>query len=308
MPTLGDMAAASDEPNGSAPRALNVVAFTMARDEAELLPHWVAYYGGQLGRDHLVVLDDGSDDGSTDDLPCSVLRLPPLAADRDWTTTRLELVNSMAGALLAYYDVAVFTDVDEFLVPDPDRYDGLLHYVSANPHRQVIAPLAVNMLHDADSEAPLDLQRPLLSQRRLVKFAPGMCKPLVKRTGAKWTKGFHGISAPFEIDPGLLMLHMKYCDVGRVQRASQHRNAWRQEGRGGARTSWAVAPDELTALLRSWVASDGADVKELDPAEVDLTQVIRHSKDGVSRSRGGQLTAMEEQPLRRLPDRFRTAF
>ena len=41
-----------------------------------MLPRWVQYYGDQLGQDNLVVLDDNSVDGSTEHLPCTVLRLP----------------------------------------------------------------------------------------------------------------------------------------------------------------------------------------------------------------------------------------
>ena len=41
-----------------------------------MLPRWVAHYGRECGTDHLYVIDDNTSDGSTDDLPCSVIRIP----------------------------------------------------------------------------------------------------------------------------------------------------------------------------------------------------------------------------------------
>ena len=43
-----------------------------------MLPRWIAHYAAQVGMESLVVIDDNSTDGSTDDLPCTVVRIPPL--------------------------------------------------------------------------------------------------------------------------------------------------------------------------------------------------------------------------------------
>src|SRR5436190_8925665 len=112
----------SPGPHGSdthdAPRtqdAARVVAITFVRDEAEMLPRWLAHYGAELGYDNLVVLDDNTVDGSTDDLPCLHYRLPPGPWKAPWSKTRLRLVNGLAGGLLAVNDAVLYTDVDEFL-------------------------------------------------------------------------------------------------------------------------------------------------------------------------------------------------
>lgn len=295
--------------SGDLPSSPRVVVLTMARNEPDMLPRWVKYYGGQVGLDNVIVLDDNSDDGSTDDLPCQRLRVPPEPWKSVWSRTRLRLVNGMSQGLLACYDVVVFTDVDEFLVPDPRRYDGLVHYLAAQPRRKVIAPLAVNVLHKPDVEPALDPGQPLMAQRRFVKFAPGMCKPQLKRISAEWMSAFHGISAPFEIDRDLLMLHLKYCDISRLTGVSQYRHAWHQEGRGHPTSAWALSSDELASRLLSWVHTESGDgVDEFDPAELELTHVVRDKGEGVHRSQGRQLVAMENRPLRQLPQRFRTAF
>jgi len=282
----------------------------MVRDEAAMLPRWVDYYGGQLGTDNLIVLDDNSVDGSTDDLPCMRLRLPPAPWKAPWARTRLQLVNGMSRGLLACYQVVVFTDADEFLVPDPARYDGLVDYLTKNRDRDVIAPLAVNVLHNARVEPALDPAQPMLAQRSFVKFAPGMCKPEIKRIGADWGAAFHAISSPFEIDRSLLMFHLKYSDVSSLMKVSEHRHARHQEGRGHRNSAWTVEAEELVSRLSSWVQTPNDEaVPDFDPSEPDFTDVVRPKrKKKQFRSHGPQLDAMAANPLRRVPDRFRATF
>lgn len=286
------------------------VAITMARDEADMLPRWISYYGRQLGVDNLIVLDDNTVDGSTDDLPCTVHRLPPPPWQTNWAQARRRVANGIADGLLACYDVVIFTDVDEFLVPDPDRHSGLLAYLSARAARHVVAPLGVNVLHNPRLEPPLHADEPVFGQRRFVKFAPGMCKPLIKRIAAEWQAGLHGISAPFEIDRELWLLHLKFYDVDALATVAEHRHGLHErEGRGGSVSAWTQTSAELTSKLLEWTETPaGATVPEFDPDEMDLSEVVGSSAPGRFRVYGGtQLRAMDEQPLRRLPERFHSA-
>lgn len=275
-----------------------------------MLPRWISYYGGQLGVENLIVLDDNTVDGSTDDLPCTLHRLPPPPWQTSWAQARKLLASGIAEGLLACYEVVIFTDVDEFLVPDPDHHSGLLAYLGARAGQDVIAPLGVNVLHNPRVEPELRASQPVLQQRRFVKFAPGLCKPLIKRVSAEWRAGLHGIKAPFEIDQELLLLHLKYYDVEMLAKVSQHRRDLHdKEGRGGLRSAWTVGSAELTSKLLSWTETpDGEPVPEFVPGEVDFSEVIASTGSGGFRAYGGtQLKAMDEQPLRQLPDRFRAA-
>lgn len=287
-----------------------VAVMTTTRDEADMLPRWVEYYGRQVGVENLLVLDDNTTDGSTKDLPCSVYRLPPAPWRWDWAAGRIRLVNGIAQGVLACYDAVVFTDVDEFLVPDPGRYDGLRDYLAARADRAVIAPLALNVLHNPDVEPDLDPARPVLTQRRFVKFTSVMCKPLVKRIPAAWRPAFHGINAAYEIDRDLLMLHLKYYDVAALRKVAEHRRMLHEhEARGASSSAWSMGGDELASELLSWVQTPpGEDVREFDPAEPDLDRVVQRKAAGFYRSEGTQLKAMKKNPLRRLPERFSHAF
>ena len=185
----------------------SVVVMTMARDESLMLPRWVRHYGDQVGVDHLVVLDDGTTDGSTDDLPCPVHRLPPLPG-KGYEGVRMRLLSGLADGFLAAYDVVVFVDVDEFLVPDPARHADLRSYLAARADREVVAPTTLNVVHVPQVEEPLRPDEPVLAQRGFAKFTPIMCKPSVKRVPAAWRWASHGIEAPFAVDPELYMLHL----------------------------------------------------------------------------------------------------
>jgi glycosyl transferase family 2 len=282
---------------------------TMTRDEADMLPRWVAYYGRQFGNENLFVIDDGTTDGSTDSLPCTVLHIPPEPWKESWMQTRIDLVNGLSRGLLACFDVVIFTDVDEFLVPDPARYDDLPAFLAARADRDVVAPVAVNLVHRVGVEPPFDVSRPVLAQRGYVKVVPVMCKPLIKRIAAPWMMGFHGIRSPYTIDPELLMVHLKYYDVeALVDVAEARRELHENHGRGAAASSWSLGAVEIQRQLHGWVekAGDGP-LPQFEPAAVDVSAVVRRLPNGFFRSTGRQLPAMEKNPLLALPDRFRSA-
>lgn len=286
-----------------------VAVMTMVHNEAGMLPKWVSYYGQQVGVDHLLVLDDNSNDDSTAGLPCPVIKLPEHPWKQQWGIARVGLANRIAEGLLSFYDAIIFTDVDEFLVPDPAKYDGLVDYIAANPDPDVLAPLGMNVIHKADVEPDLDADLPTLQQRTYVKFAPGMCKPLIKRSTANWSTAFHGSTVPFTIDPDLLLIHLKYYNLPSLAAVATHRHQMHEEeDRGNPLSAWALDADELTSRMRTWsTVPEGQTVAELDPAAVDFSGVVRLSKKGIYRAWGPHLPEMDKNPLLRLPERYRSA-
>lgn len=279
---------------------------TSVRDEAELLPIWLDYYGRELGHDNVIVLDDNTIDGSTDDLPCVRYRIPPGPLKAGWGATRLRLVNGLAEGLQAVNDVVIYTDVDEFLVPDPAFHSSLRGYLAARSDREVVAPLAVEVMHHTHVEPPIDLGRPILSQRSFAKFAPAMCKPLVRRSTARWRRAFHMSVSPFSVDPELWMFHLKFADEGLLRKTARARDrAHRLESRGHRRSFWAMTEDELAAKLAAWTG-EASDAPELDPAELDLAGLVQPGANGGWQAAGSQVESLERSPLRRIPERFRS--
>lgn len=287
---------------------LRIAAITFCRDEGRMLPLWIRYYGGQLGVENLYVVDDNSEDGSTDDLPCDVLRIPPIRGGR-FNSTRMAMVGNLGRALLAVYDVVLFCDTDEFIVPDPDKWPGLKAYIEAKSEEGVnaVGSLGFNVVHDVGSEPPLDLTQPLLGQRQLAKFLPLMCKPAIKWVPAHWSDGTHGVRTPYAVDPDLWMFHMKYADRGHLQDAADHRLRMVEADGRSRDTTWRQGGDVLVEQLeRITDGVDAATVREFRPptGEKLAALVIEDPAGNFRAPRGKQLRQMENRPLVRIPKRF----
>jgi len=285
----------------------NVAAITMARDEGSMLPRWVAHYSRELGGPRNVfVVDDNSVDGSTDDLACSVLRIPPITK-KAFEPARMGTVSGLAAALLESYDAVLFADADEFIVADPERHESLRHFAAARTGVDALGVVALNVVHRVGIEPALDFGKPFLGQRRVAKFMPLMCKPSFKWVTAPWAKASHGIYTPFEVDPDLWMFHLKFADRDHLKAAADHRRAMVDMDGRAATTNWQVGGDDMVALLDR-IAGQVPDLKEMQPWRVPnqrLERIVQPFGDGIFRATGlKQTAAMESRPFVKIPQRF----
>jgi hypothetical protein len=284
----------------------SVAVVTMTRDEGAMLHRWVRHYGDAIGHQNLLVLDDNSSDGSTTDLGCPVLPLPTLPGGQEFERTRMRLINGFAEGLLACRDFVIFVDVDEYLIPDPAKFAGLREYLAARRDWPVIAPLALNVVHNVRCEGPIDPNRLVLDQRSFAKFMPGMCKPSIKQVPARWAAASHGIGRQYAVDPELFMLHLKFYDQDHLRSTGRKLSALvALDGRAGMSNWWHAG--HYVRLLGQFV--DGAEpdsVPEFDPRDVDVDELViegRHAERFRSR-RQGQVRSMLQRPLVRIPRRL----
>ncbi|CAN5526470.1 hypothetical protein BH11ACT8_BH11ACT8_27660 [soil metagenome] len=281
---------------------------TMARDEGSMLRRWVEHYAAQVGAEHVLVIDDNSSDGSTDDLPCPVIKIPYLRKS-GFEPSRMGLVGGVSAGLLQAYDAVLFCDADEFVVADPKRHESLRHFVADRPGRPAVGVLGLNVVHDVSREAALRDDEPILGQRRLAKFLPLMCKPSLKWVPADWAHASHGILCPFEVDPDLFMFHMKFSDRAHLDAAAARRHHLNQTEGRAAGTSWARPADEMVALLDEIATAaaaygDPADVEAFKPRGERLARIVQRQGPMWRATGQGQVIAMRERPLVRIPDRF----
>ena len=200
----------------------------MAYNEAALLPLWRAYYGQAFGDANLFVLDNGSDDGGADHLGgAQVLRVPRGRYHDD--NLKAVFVSRCQAALLAYYDVVVFADADEFLVPDPARFHGLADFIERRCVR-LVNPIGLDLYHVPDLEPEIDLARPILAQRSYVRFAFPYCKPAISRIPLRWDPGAHTCDHPPSIDRDLFLFHLKRMDLALALRRLRTSRAIRWSG------------------------------------------------------------------------------
>jgi hypothetical protein len=181
----------------------------MVYNEGNMLRRWLAHYGRHLGARNLLVIDHGSDDGSTDDIGGAGRMILPRGPFDDGQ--RAEFVSGIQQNLLKYYDAVIYTDCDEFLVPDPRHFFDLRSYISAMK-TGCIRAVGINVLHIRDREGPLLVNQGLLNQRGYCQFYSRESKPLIARTPLSWTVGFHACNIKSLIDPRLLLFHAKFAD------------------------------------------------------------------------------------------------
>lgn len=187
---------------------MRIAAFTMTHNESIHLPLWIKYYGGQLGLDHVYVLDDGSTDNSAEGLDCDVIHMKRKPYHPGHQTAKNVAFQLF---LLHMYDVVIYADADEMLVPDPDKYQDLVDYCRRMGRRYVRA-FGFDVVHDYRKEPALDLSKPIVGQRRHWCYSEFLCKPLITRVPLRWTVGCHGARENVELDPDLYLFHLRDMD------------------------------------------------------------------------------------------------
>lgn len=182
--------------------------FTIARAEHLWLPVWAAYYARAFAPENTFVLDHG---GTAPAGPFVRRRVDrPRSDDVPWL---LETVSAFQRELFGRgYEVVVFAEADEFLLPDPAHYRGLADYLD-----RLAGPAARATGYDvcwAPADPPLDPARPILRQRPRWHQNPLFFdKTLISRTPLEWVIGFHHtLPRDAPADPRLVLAHTHYAD------------------------------------------------------------------------------------------------
>ncbi len=307
-PAPGPGPAAAERPSSDGLPRIAVI--TMSRDSGPVLRRWVEHYQRQVGADDVFVIDDHSVDGSTDDLPCTVLKLPYL--DKySFEPSRMGVLSALAKSMLFAYDAVLLADADEFVVADPARHESLRHFAAARKGVDVAGVLGYNVVHRIGVEAALDFDAPtLLGQREFARFTPLMCKPALKWVDADWAHASHGIRHPFAPDPELFMFHFKFADLAQLELLAEHRHqAAVVEGRA-VKSSWSRPTDEIVAALRTAVdnietAVTTGELGKFRPGAKKIESIVQNEGNLWRATGAGQHLALVKPPYVRIPDEFR---
>ncbi|MCQ9156412.1 glycosyltransferase family 2 protein [Acidomonas methanolica] len=188
---------------------VKIAVITMVYNEAFFLPFWSSYYGMQFGFDNLYIIDHGSNDGCTLNVPGNKIRLQRSSFDDQ---RRSSMISDLQSALLREFDVVIYTDCDEFLSANNLRYHSLNDYVRKNDNMEVIRAVGVDIMQDLEGENELDFSRSIMSQRRYGYITSWESKPLITRTNMRWTSGFHNCDRHSVLDEDLWLIHLKKAD------------------------------------------------------------------------------------------------
>ncbi len=183
--------------------------FTIVRDEAKRLPMWLGYYSKWFAMEDIVVLDNGSQDGSTSQLPCRVVDVPTqYAFDHSWL---LHTVQWWFKELLGQYDWVTFVECDEMLW-HPDGLGPYIDSIDAKKHADITAK-GYELIHIKEYEPPIDMSKPIGEQRRFWFHRSHYSKTLMANHPIEWCLGFHSCYNKLGVyDEQLLLVHLHRLD------------------------------------------------------------------------------------------------
>ncbi len=283
---------------------MKVAVVTFVFNESVNLPIWIGYFGRIFGEPSLFVVDRGSTDGSTENLGrVNKLVLPRNPFDEDAKT---EFINCLHRALLYHFDVVIYTDCDELLVPNLSLYIDLSDYLSKTS-LEYVSSVGLNVQHIISQEQPIDLAQPILSQRRYARFKSTACKTLISRTPIRWLPGFHCCDKRPQIDKDLFLIHLKLMDYSiamqrqRVNLETVWSEASVSAGFGGHHRY------EYERFVREAFLDPVNMVQQNRVAEFDFSSQIAEIEARVVEKNGFFLAPNDISVLTRLPDYLRTA-
>jgi len=282
-----------------------IAIMTMVYNESTNLPIWLRHYRRIAPTANLFVIDHSSDDGSTA-LLSGATRIP-LPRDELDEHDRTFLINSLQHGLLRYYDIVIYTDCDELLVPDPAKSAQLDTYLWDQPYSYA-SPVGLNVIHIAEIEPAIDFTRPLLLQRQYGQFRSTMCKPVITRVALTWEPGFHTCNRSPNIDRNLYLSHIKQIDKDEALRR-QHivqQLPWSAadiEANHGAHHRY-----EDERFVREFFLDPANELRQLGAREFAFDPEIARLQ-GETHERSGIFHLPDfKGPVVEIPRSFRTAF
>jgi hypothetical protein len=236
--------------------------FTQVYNETTMLKIWESYYSKIVDPRHLYVIDHGSDNNPRDYLhrDVNVVKIPRGETDH---RNIAHFCNQFHRFLLSNYKWVIHVDVDEILVHKSGTSSFLEELGKSSEKKIIKAAEAYNIVHNAVSEAPLDLARPITLQR--THIVPDRCeqKPVIASVPTTWGMGFHFVLEKDTLveDSDLYVMHLPYMDIGLIAAKSSKWNDMKFSDAcelHGKHTKTATATDQIARELGEKLASDGA--------------------------------------------------
>lgn len=233
---------------------------TMVGDEPFFLPIWINYYTRFVPKNQLFILVDGAHRTLPAEAQgCQILTLPHVNPGPGWDRARWTMISAFTTLLLGRFDVVVFNDVDEIIVPDPGCGKGLLDLVARARDVGVISPFAIKVLHRTDLEPePLHNRATILSQRRYGRINASYCKPCIIARTVRFSLGGHYSDHPeLHLDPHLYLFHLRFADSAMLRARQTNRQGLMAAGGKGAEdvagAGWSKGAADMDDFLRSFV-------------------------------------------------------
>jgi hypothetical protein len=173
-------------------------------------PVWYRYYSREFGADALYVL---TYEGKRNEFKNFDLAGVWDVANTYNDELRAKLMSSLVRTLLLTHDLVVRCDVDEILIPDLRKFEGLKDYLGKCdlPYVSAYGIEVFEKLGDEPLDSSLSI---LVSQRQQAIMNSALHKIAVTSIPLDWSPGFHSANAQPMFD-ALYLFHMKFADIER---------------------------------------------------------------------------------------------
>lgn len=243
-------------------KKLNVACVTWAKNETGFLQFWFRYYASLFGESHCYVIDHNSEHYRPQDVldsqEVNIMRLPMdksrnyVPGDaHEFDRERFQFLTRYVQALLRYYDIVIVNDTDEIYHPDPRKYASLKDYLETSPTQRNLAGVGIEIFHDFEGgEADFDFLGSLFAQRQNYIYRMHHSKPMIIRQPTE-LKG-HGVTAPFDLDANLYLVHLKYVDKKSMEERQDFLHSLYQNNTVTGQTRWRLNREEIVEELKSF--------------------------------------------------------
>jgi hypothetical protein len=188
--------------------------FVMVKNENVFLPIWLKYYSRYIDGNDIYVFDHLTTDGSVQkclkNFTFNVIRLDyPFSFDHIW----FKFVSvTVQKKLFDHYEYVIFTDIDEIILPDINKYSGLDDYIQ-KLDKNYVRCIGYELIHLPDKETPYNAAKSVLSQRRFMYQTGWYNKTLISNQPLNWDIGFHEVlDLESNYDNDLLLIHLHKLD------------------------------------------------------------------------------------------------
>lgn len=187
--------------------------FTILRDEPIFLEIWLEYYSDFFYTNDIYVIHHKSNNKFDDWIynqfgDCANIETISYdeTFDHEWLRSK---VQNKQRELLKSYDVVTFAEIDEIIW----HPSGLDNYIS-NLKGDVATCRGFEVVHFFKDEPPIDLDKPLLQQRKYGYYAKLYDKTLISKVPLEWCWGFHHADKEIKPSMDLHLIHLHKMDFG----------------------------------------------------------------------------------------------
>jgi hypothetical protein len=149
-------------------------------------------------------LNHQTTDNSIDGLNCNIILVEnEIVFNHEWLKNTVE---NFQKVLLTKYEIVVFAEIDEFIVPQQLPLNEYLD----NMQSDYVTCIGINLL---DSDVSYDSNKMILSTKKYCSLVPNFNKTLITKIPLNYIVGFHETNKPTNIDNGLFLVHLHYFDL-----------------------------------------------------------------------------------------------